>query len=85
MPREALSMGIYGASQYMGIYIYIYENHRQRVKSLRVVVENSARNQFSYFYVLNPFLYICLCMQWFGFVLYFCEYKFDQIREATYY
>ena len=31
----------------------IYGNHRQRIKSLKMVVETSDKNQLSYFYVLN--------------------------------
>ena len=37
-------------------FTYIHENRRQRIKSLKIVIETSNENQFSYFYVLNPFL-----------------------------
>ena len=34
----------------------IYENLRQRIKSMKMVSETSDKNQFSYIYVLNPFI-----------------------------
>ena len=34
----------------------MYRNRRQRIRSFKMVAETSDENQFSYFYVLNPFL-----------------------------
>ena len=34
----------------------MYGNRRQRIKSLKMVIETSDENQFSYLYSLNPFL-----------------------------
>ena len=34
----------------------MYENRRQRINSSKIVVENSEKIAFSYFYAMNPFL-----------------------------
>ena len=34
----------------------VYGNRRQHIKSLRMIVETSDENKYSYFYVLNPFI-----------------------------
>ena len=34
------------------------QNHQQRIKSLKMVVQTSGKNQYSYIYILNIFLYI---------------------------
>ena len=36
----------------------MYGNHQQSIKSLKIVVETSDKNNSSYFYVLNPFIKI---------------------------
>ena len=41
---------------YISFYMHIYENRRQCIKSLKMSVETSDENKFSYIYVLNPFL-----------------------------
>ena len=48
---RARSPGATKSSFYMHIW-----NRLQRIKSIKMVVETSDKDQFSYFYVLNPFL-----------------------------